>query len=119
VLAGGRVMQLPNTTDAQVLAVAQKYFDENKPSYLEPENVTFSIGADGTEVIGTSMSSAVKTPFLGVIGIPNLPVNETASAKLSVGANSGSDVEVSMMLDVTGSMDGSKLTTSRRRRMIW
>jgi Flp pilus assembly protein TadG len=109
VLAGGRVMQLPNTTDAQVLAVAQKYFDENKPSYLEPENVTFSIGADGTEVIGTSMSSAVKTPFLGVIGIPNLPVNETASAKLSVGANSGSDVEVSMMLDVTGSMDGSKI----------
>jgi len=113
VLAGGRILQLPNSTDAQVLAAAQKYFDENKPTYLDAESVSFSISPDGTEVIGTSANSAVKTPFLGVIGIPSLPINETASAKLAVGASSGSDVEVSMMLDVTGSMDGSKIADLR------
>lgn len=110
VLAAGRVMQLPNMTETQALAAAQKYFDENKPAHLDPLNVSFSIDPTGTEVTGTTATSAVKTPFLGVIGIPSLAVNETASAKLAVGANSGSHVEISLMLDVTGSMDGTKIT---------
>lgn len=109
VLAAGRVMQLPNTTESDAVAAAQKYYDENKSNLLEPENVSFTVNDNSTAITATTGTSAVPTPFLGVIGITNLPIKVTATAKLATGSNKGSDVEISMMLDVTGSMEGSKI----------
>jgi Flp pilus assembly protein TadG len=109
VLAAGRLLQLPNTTDAQAIAAATAYFERNKPTTLNPEHVTFTISSDRSEILGDTTNSAVKTPFLSVIGIPSIPISTTASAKLAAGSGAGSHVEISMMLDITGSMSGSKI----------
>ncbi len=109
VLAAGRVLQLPGMTEADALAAAQKYYDENKSDVLDPDNVSFSTGLLGTEITGTSTASKVKTPFLGALGIPTLPVNTSSKALLAASKNSGSNVEIAMMLDTTGSMGGQKM----------
>ena len=106
VLAGGRVLQLPGTSTTDAENAATKYYNENKSDALYTDNTTFSV--TDTEIVATT-ASTVKTPFLNIMGIPTLPVNVVAKAVLSVGGNSGSDVEVSMMLDTTGSMGGSKI----------
>ena len=49
------------------------------------------------------------TPFLNIVGIDSLPVNLSSKALLAAGSNAGSHIEVSMMLDTTGSMSGSKM----------
>ena len=56
-----------------------------------------------------------KTPFLQLANIAKLPLISTgqqpiAQAQLAVGGNGGQNLEVAMMLDITGSMAGQKLT---------
>lgn len=107
VLAGGRVLQLANASDAQAQAAAEKYYAENKADTLSIDNTSFTVNA--TEIVGVS-ASRVSTPFLNIVGIDSLPVNLTSKALLAAGSNAGSHIEVSMMLDTTGSMGGTKMT---------
>ncbi|MCB1512269.1 MAG: VWA domain-containing protein, partial [Hyphomicrobiaceae bacterium] len=46
---------------------------------------------------------------LSAVGLPELPVNAAAQAMISAGGNADSSVEISLMLDVTGSMGGQKI----------
>ncbi len=109
VLAAGRVLQLPGSTQSDALAAAQKYYNENKSHALKPDNVAFTMGSQGTSITGNSASSLIKTPLLGLIGIKGLPINVTTKAVLAANSNSGSHVEIAMMLDTTGSMSGQKM----------
>lgn len=102
VLGGGRALQLGQTDD-NAIAVAQQYYDQNKSARLTSDNVTISVEHNSTEVVATTVGK-LKTAFLGVIGIPELEFTVNARALLSAGANSGSHVEISLMLDTTGSM---------------
>ena len=43
------------------------------------------------------------------MGISSLPIKLPGESVLAVGANSETNVEISLMLDVTGSMDGQKI----------
>ncbi len=106
VLAGGRILQLPGKTTTDAVAAASQYYSKNKADTLSLDNTTFSV--NGNEITGTT-NSTVDTPFLNVIGIGNLPVKLTAKAILAADGNAGSHVEVSLMLDTTGSMGGSKM----------
>ena len=106
VLAAGRILQLPGKSDSDAVAAATKYYSKNKANNLAVDNTSFSVS--GNEITGTT-NSTVDTPFLNVIGIGNLPVKLTAKAVLAADANAGSHVEVSLMLDTTGSMGGSKM----------
>ena len=106
VLAGGRVLQLANASDAQAQAAAELFYAQNKADGLSIDNTSFTVNA--TEIVGVS-TSHVATPFLKILGINTLPVNLTSKAELAAGSNAGSHVEVSMMLDTTGSMSGSKM----------
>lgn len=108
VLAAGRTMQMPERTEAEALGVAQSYYDRNKSKHISAGNVSFQIVDSGTAIRATS-TVTVSTPFLSVLGIPEMPVDGMAKAVLQVGGNVGTHVEVSMMLDVTGSMAGQKL----------
>ena len=108
VLAGGRAMQLPERTEADALAVARIYYDNNKSKVISAGTVAFSIVDNGTAIKATS-TVTVSTPFLSVVGIPELPIDGSAKAVLQVGGNVGTHVEISLMLDVTGSMTGQKL----------
>jgi len=108
VLAAGRSMQINNTTPTQALAVARKFFDKNKPSTLSNEDVTFNLSDNGTSVVAVSNSS-IKTPFLSVTGVQDMQVNLRSKAILAANGNAGTNIEISMMLDTTGSMSGQKM----------
>ena len=122
-LAAGRVAQV-ETSDVinKASAAASAYFDQSKPTNVVKSTIEFSPNAQNTQFTVTA-TSWVRTPFLGVLnslyhqgsqaGAPAgcqgnyfgcVPLKTTATAELKVGGNGGSNVEVSLMLDVTGSM---------------
>ena len=107
VLAAGRALQL-GKTEAEAIQAATEYYNQNKSNRLDVDAVTFVVENNGTEVVATS-NSIVKTPLMGLAGVPELAVNGTSRSVLASGSNSGTDVEISLMLDTTGSMEGSKM----------
>ncbi len=104
VLAAGRTLQMTAGDEARALYVAERYYNENKSKLLDKDDVTFSV-VDG-EITVSMSSSTVKTPFLNTIGITDLAINNVSKAIIRAGANSRSHLEISLMLDVTGSMCG-------------
>lgn len=129
VLAAGRAGQtnVTNTLSAAQTA-ATNFYDASKP--VDVLSSTISLAADSANTTFTlTATSWVSTPFLGILsrmftqpappGAPGscssayacMKVSRTATASIGTGGNGGSNVEVSLMLDVTGSMDGSKLAT--------
>ncbi|MEO0728829.1 MAG: TadE/TadG family type IV pilus assembly protein, partial [Pseudomonadota bacterium] len=103
VLAAGRSIQINGSTNADAIAIARTYFDENKPENLKSEDVQFTIQDNGTLVVALS-DSAIGTPFLSILGIEELPVKATSKALLAADGNAGTNIEISLMLDITGSM---------------
>jgi Flp pilus assembly protein TadG len=123
-LAAGRVGQTDKTSAALANAkkAAEAYFEGAKPQSVVQSTLQFSPNTQNTEFTVTA-TSWVRTPFLGVLqilftrdanaGAPAgctgsffscVSMTTTATAKFSAGLNGGSNVELVMMLDVTGSM---------------
>ena len=128
-LAAGRVAQVEKTdTLAKASAAASAYFDKAKPSGVVTSSLQFSPDA-ALQLFTVTATSWVRTPFLGVIhawthksgsdaapdgckgnyfGCVGLTTTATAALCPStscIGTSSGgSNIEVSLMLDVTGSM---------------
>jgi Flp pilus assembly protein TadG len=108
VLAAARVWQTENDID-----LAEKkgleHYKNNKPEQIDSQVSKFTPDlANNTismEAVGT-----VKTPFLGVIRIPSYTVSARSQAMLQVGGNGERSLEIAMMLDVTGSMEGQKIS---------
>jgi len=108
VLAAGRTYQISAQNVSSATAAATLYYQELKSMLLANDVTTFQVVDNGKTVVGVT-SGFVKTPFLSVVGIANLPVNITAKAILASGGNAKNSVEISLMLDITGSMSGSKV----------
>ena len=112
VLAGGRALQTNGGNAAAAVAVAKKYYTENIKGRLTVFSDTIADGftvTDGGTVVSSSGSAYIKTPFMGLAGVHNLPLlnlsgSESAKAVLAVGGNSELNLEISMMLDTSGSM---------------
>ena len=129
-LAAGRAAQLsPTNTVAAASAAATAYFNQVKPTDVVSSTLQFSPNAANTQFTVTA-TSWVKTPFLGVLytfshkgapagappgscqnnGFGCVVINSTSTATLcpstacSGSGAGGSNVEISLMLDVTGSM---------------
>ena len=107
-LAAGRVAQTSGGDTDQVVATARTYYDQMKSNDLITETATFEPVDNGTAIRATS-DAEVSTPFLSVYGFPKLPIHVGAKVILSNAQTGGHRVEISMMLDVTGSMWGTKL----------
>lgn len=103
VLAAGRSMQLNNQSIDDAILTAKQYFIENKPDGVDEADVSFTVQENGTLVVAIS-DSRLSTPFLSIIGIEDLPVKAVSKAILAADGNAGTNVEISLMLDVTGSM---------------
>ena len=122
-LAAGRVAQV-ETTDIvnKASAAATSYFNQTKPKNIVSSTLQFSPNSAQTAFTVTA-TSWVKTPFLGALdfiirkasesGAPSdcqgsyfkcMRLTTTSTAELKAGGDGGSNVEVAMMLDVTGSM---------------
>jgi Flp pilus assembly protein TadG len=126
-LAAGRVAQLPGSTTEKTSAAATAYFNQAKPTGVVTSTLQFSPNAQLTEFKVTA-TSWIRTPFLGVLHALNntgtvagappdcvgnhfgcVKVTTTATAALCpssacISNAGGSNVEVSLMLDVTLSM---------------
>ncbi len=104
-LAAGRKLQTSGSV-SEAEAAAQKHFDNSIGS------LTASLTVDGidpkTGKINLTGNSDIPTMFMSILGIDSINVRSTTEVELKVG-DEEKDVEISMMLDVTGSMGGSKI----------
>jgi Flp pilus assembly protein TadG len=135
-LAAGRVAQLEKTdTLNKASKAASAYYDQAKPTDVVATSIQFSPNSQQTEFTVTA-TSWVRTPFLGVLkfiashepptdapdvcagnyfGCVKVVSKATAQICLNCsdtgGGNSddGTNLEISMMLDVTGSMGGQAI----------
>ncbi|MEQ1651949.1 MAG: VWA domain-containing protein [Hyphomicrobium sp.] len=120
VLAGGRALQSPNkslgvSAEQQAKDMAKRYYDEAVKTRLAvSDTVQFKVTDNGT-VVTVEGNAKIKTPFMGLAGIKELPLLkangvENPQAVLAVGGNAELNLEIAMMLDVSGSMgSGTKL----------
>jgi Flp pilus assembly protein TadG len=106
VLAGGREYQTSGDIDAAI-RVAVAFLNEQAPP-----GVTFQITRSGLDTsqsaIELGITASVPTSFLRVIGYDGVDFSAYARASLTTGS-SGNDIEVAMMLDITGSMSGQRI----------
>jgi Flp pilus assembly protein TadG len=120
VLAGGAVIQSADNP-ASVLALAHetaiRYYRENtqsRPPVID-DTVAFIASNDFTSYAATG-NAYIETTFLKFAQIAKLPLLDVSEAtyskaQLAGGANATKiPIEIAMMLDVTGSMAGSKIT---------
>jgi len=129
VLAAGRAGQTNSTnTFSAAQTAATNFYNASKPADVLSSSIALASDSTNTNFTLTA-TSWVSTPFLGILsrmftssapaGAPSscssayscLKISRSATASIGAGGNGGSNVEVSLMLDVTGSMAGSRLTT--------
>ncbi len=110
VLTGARTLQLdPTNTSVAIQAAKSAYADNvTKRLPLAEDTVQFVPTADNKGVTASG-AATLQTTFLRIIGIQSLPLIGGAGAKfpvgtIGIGGLGGGDVEVAVMLDVTGSM---------------
>ncbi len=112
-LAAGRTAQVSSGNETLSLAAANSYYTQMKSNITVDDTVHFTAANSATEFAAKG-STYVNTPFLSLIGIEKLPVLQLgdvtqAKSTIAQGGNSGSSIEISMMLDTTGSMSGQKI----------
>ncbi|MEW5963110.1 MAG: TadE/TadG family type IV pilus assembly protein [Pseudomonadota bacterium] len=115
VLAGARVLQLDADNSAGATQAAEAFYTENTKTRipLETDTIAFQATDDGMAFTATG-NAYIKTPFLSLASIDRLPLvklsgAEYSKAVLAVGGNAEQSIEISMMLDITGSMGGQKI----------
>lgn len=103
-LAANRLIGL--RTEDEIYAEAQAFFEANiSGSVLHP--VSFTMQIDGGSV---RLDTTLETPtaFLGIVGIPDISFDI-----FSVTTAGAATYEVALVLDNSGSMQGSKISTLR------
>jgi Flp pilus assembly protein TadG len=115
VLAGGRTLQLQNDNADAAIAVAQAFYAEGTKKRLKTtdETITFK-PADNNTAFVSEGNAYIKTTFLRLANINRLPLlatngSEFARAELGGPGKSKINLEISLILDTTGSMQGQKL----------
>ncbi|MFV0295846.1 MAG: pilus assembly protein TadG-related protein [Hyphomicrobiaceae bacterium] len=118
-LASARVWQVSGDMHAAQTA-AENYYNNNRPRWLESSTMTFhsdsannKITLDATGDLVAPFLSAAKSIGNTMSGKPAgkyvYTVEAASQATLAVGGNAETNLEVSLMLDVTGSMGGQKI----------
>ncbi len=115
VLAGARILQIDSRNPEKAMEAAQRFYEENTKhrAALLDDTISFKVGEGGTTVTAEG-AAHIETTFLKLASINSLPLlklsgSEFSEAILAVGGNAEQSIEVSLMLDVTGSMSGQKL----------
>ncbi len=116
VLAAARTLQTNGGDQTAAVKVAQTYYNQAVQNRIKvaSDTINFAVTDNATSVITTGNAS-LKTPFMGLGGTNSLPILHTngadySKAVLAVGGNSNTNIEIGLMLDITGSMAGQKLT---------
>jgi Flp pilus assembly protein TadG len=85
-------------TDAQLSAVAQKFFDANYPPGALGASPSVAVKVTG-DVISASASASLDTVFMKVAGIDQVPIDVQSKVNRQIAG-----LELAMVLDNTGSM---------------
>ncbi len=114
-------MAAATAADAAVadrIAIARSYFDRNNGgSFGTNPNVSVNINSSA-ETVSVTANATVSTPFMGVLGIKSLPISTKSTVAASSSSSaSGKKLEVSMMIDLTGSMGGIPEWYEKDRRL--
>jgi Flp pilus assembly protein TadG len=123
VLAGARALQTNGGDQTAAVQVAETYYQQATKNRIpvvdRSDSINFVVTDNGTAMQATG-NAKVATPFmhlafLGSDHMQSLPLlhadgSDYSKAVLAVGGNGQTNLEVSMMLDITGSMRGQKLT---------
>jgi len=115
VLAGGRALQVNSKDTDGAIAAAEKYYKQNVATRFPVESDTVSFGVSEDKMgITASGTAYIDTPFLHFASVDRLPLLATSQtkfsgSKISVGGSGGQNIEISLILDITGSMMGSKI----------
>ncbi len=123
VLAGARALQANGGNQAAAVQVAETYYKQATKSRIalvpHSDSIDFAVADNGTAMI-TKGNAQVPTPFmhlafLGTAKGKSLPLlrsdgSDYSKAVLAVGGNGQTSIEVGLMLDITASMAGQKLT---------
>ncbi len=114
VLAGARSLQTNSTDPAAAITAATSFYEANTRGRLQVLDRIKFVTARNDTAVRAEGTAEILTPFLGFAGVDKLPLiklseSEFAEAVVAVGGNSESSIELSLMLDVTGSMAGSKI----------
>ena len=115
VLAGARVLQLDSSNVSGAIQAAEAFYTQNTGTRIpvESDTIAFSPTDDGMAFTATG-NAYIRTPFMSLASVDRLPLVELSGAEYSkaliaVGGNAEQSFEISMMLDITGSMGGSKI----------
>ncbi len=108
-LAGGRKLQVTPVDGAtEAISVATQYFNQMKPTDLSGGTPIFTVVESGTVVRG-HIDFAIPTPFLAMFGYGSLGSRVVSETVAAIGGNAGTSLEIALMLDTTGSMEGQKI----------
>jgi Flp pilus assembly protein TadG len=113
VLGGMKKYQDSSDPVAAVVAAKANYdYNVTKRAGLMNDSITFELQNGNTQMKAVG-NATMAMPFLQLVNFPSLPLlrsdanpinDEHAIAKTAVGANTGTNLEISVMIDVTGSM---------------
>jgi Flp pilus assembly protein TadG len=110
VLAGARALQLNPGNPQAAIDAANAFYQGNMAGRTElaVNTLTFTV-VDNNQAITATGDAAIDATFLRIVGIKKLSIFNTATsvypkAKIIFGGQGGSNLEISLMLDVTGSM---------------
>lgn len=113
VLAAGRALQVnPGAIDA-ALQVANRFYLENTKSRGELVHDTIQfVTVDNDTAVTATGEASIATTILGLANIDELPLftaagSDFSKAVIATGGNSGVNLEISLMLDTSGSMNSN------------
>lgn len=108
-LAAAKTLRLENSSDAELLSLASQYFDQNFDGYpLSARHITAVVDRVNH---GVNLTADLKMPatFAGLFGKPSIDITTRAQAVYDV-----RNIELAMMLDVSGSMTGLKIVDLKK-----
>ncbi len=113
--------RLQSAVDSAALSAASLTNEQSLNNVID-EYIAINLGADQTQLLDLDVSAStdvedasrqvtitatgrIETSFLRVVGIEDLPIHASTSAGQSI-----KQIEISMVLDISSSMSGSRLT---------
>ena len=115
VLAAARALQTNGGDQTAAITVAKTYYSQGTQNRIKVINDAISFAVtDNASAIVTTGNVDITTPFMGLGGVPKLPIlhnngTDYSKAVLSVGNNANTNLETSLILDISGSMAGQKV----------
>ncbi|MEZ5923375.1 MAG: VWA domain-containing protein [Hyphomicrobiaceae bacterium] len=105
-LAAGRELQTTGDV-AGADAYVRNYFARTLPAGVDAEITRLEVDESSSAVHAAAIAT-VDTAFLSIIGTRSIEIAVSTAADIAQGS-SGRNLEVAMMLDITGSMGGQKI----------